>query len=110
MARKTTDKEGKDDASSEQLKLMYEKQNEVLKNIVRNNKALVAFVNGFRQRFDKFRTAHSEFLASSSAKEGSTSARSSQSVNEDRPSSAHIIRRRIIRVDDNASERSTSRS
>ena len=58
MTRKITDKEGKDDASLEQLKLMYEKQNGVLKNVVNNNKALVAFVNGLKQRFEKFRTAH----------------------------------------------------
>jgi hypothetical protein len=37
------------------------------------------------------------------------STRSSQSVNEDRPGSSQIIKRRIIRVD-SSHERSTSRS
>lgn len=67
-------------------------------------------MNDFKARFDKFKNAHKDYLLSSSKREdGALSTRSSHSVNDDRPGSAQIIKRRIIRVD-SSHERSTSRS
>ena len=95
--------------SESELKQMFEKQQNVLNHALKSNKTLVKFISDFKSSFERFKQTHKTLQEGNN--NGSVSARSNQSVNnEDRPSSSQVIRRRIIRVDDNVSERSTSRT
>ena len=93
----------------EELRSLCDRQQSALETAATSNRTLIKFFNDFKLRFDRFKNSHKEFLLSSGKQEdGSMSARSSQSVNEDRPSSTQVIKRRIIRVDSHS--RSSSRS